>query len=273
MKNLHLFMRSAKDLWTVGKHYYILVFFQKLSAASITFLSFIYMTRVVQALSNQQNEEVFPLIVQYLVIFGVLQLTTSLLEPYVEQEAELVQREILDMPHKKMLRMQYHYADSAKINEQLNHIRIASLNQQSSLSIQNVRVPVIIDAFIRTVWSLILLTPLLRSSGTTLGTGWDWVNSPWIFLGFAIGILGILVLQLAASQDGQKQMQKTTERSHHGNNILNYELNILLDIESGKEIRLYQLEDQLQQNQIDSFNDIRVWLRNIMYAVGKRERL
>lgn len=266
MKNLHLFKRSTKDLWAIGKWYYALVFVQKLSSASITFLSFIYMTRIVQGLSNQQGEVVFSYVVQYMIIFGVLQLISSLLEPYVKQEAELVQKEISDLPHKKMLRMQYHYADSAKINEQLNHIRIANLNQQSSLNIQNIRIPYIIDSLIRTIWAIVLLAPLLRTSDTNYSGVWAWANSPWIFLVFVLGILMILLLQLSASKAGQKQMQKTSEVSHLGNTILNYELDLLYDIESGKEVRLYQLEDKLQKTQIEAFKDLKVWMKGIFYA-------
>lgn len=273
MKNLYLFKRSTKDLWAIGKHYYALVFVQKLSSASIPFMSFIYMTHIIQALSNQQGETIFSYVIQYVIIFGVLQLVSSLLEPYVQQEAELVQREILDLPHKKMLRMQYHYADSAKVNEQLSHIRIANLNQQSSLNIQNIRMPYIIDSFIRTVWSIALLSPLLRTSYTNYNGMWAWANSPWILLAFVLGILAILLLQLSASKEGQEQMQKTSEVSHLGNNVINYELDILFDIESGKEVRLYQLEDKLQKNQIDEFNDLKIWMTGIYYAGIKQSTI
>ncbi|MEY8293107.1 ABC transporter ATP-binding protein [Carnobacteriaceae bacterium 52-44] len=270
MKNLHLFKRSTKDLWTIGKKYYALLFVQKLSSASIPFISFVYMTRVVQALTNQQSDEVISLVIQYLVIFGILQLLSSLITPYVEQESDLVHHEIINIPYKKMLRMQYHYADSAKINEQLNHIRIANLNQQSSLAIQNVRMPFIIESFIQTVWALVLLTPLWQSSITNLNESWAWVNSPWVFLAILIGIAAILLLQFSAAQEGQEKMRETAERSHHGNNILNYELTMLDDIESGKEVRLYQLEDHLQQNQQRSFEHLIVWMKEIYYAgIGK----
>lgn len=270
MKNLHLFKRSTKDLWSVGKNYYLLVFVQKLSSSSITFLSFIYMSRIVQALANQQGDAVVSLVIQYLVIFAILQLVSSLLEPYVQQEQELVQNEIISLPYKKMLRLQFHYADSAEINERLTHIRIANLNQQSSLNIQNVRMPYIIESFIRTVWSIVLLTPLWQSSDTNYDGIWAWVNSPWVLLALVAGILGILLLQFSASKESQEIMQETAVTSHQGNNIVNYELKILADVESGKEIRLYQLEDKLQKTQIDSFDDLVVWMKDIYYAGVKQ---
>ena len=270
MGNLYLFKRSTKDLWMIGKKYYILLFIQKLSSASILFISFVYMTRVVQALTNQQSDEVMSLVIQYLAIFGILQLISSLITPYVEQESDLVHQEIINIPYKKMLRMQYHYADSAKINEQLNHIRIANLNQQSSLTIQNVRMPFIIESFIQTVWALVLLTPLWQSSTTNLNGSWTWVNSPWVFLAILSGIAAILLLQFSAAQEGQEKMRETAERSHHENNILNYELDMLDDIESGEEVRLYQVEDQLQQNQQSSFDQLIIWMKEIYYAgIGK----
>ena len=271
MKNLYLFKRSAKDLWGIGKKYYFLLFIQKFSTASITFLSFIYMTRIVQVLSNQHGKEVLTLAVQYLIIFGILQLISSLLEPYVEQEEDLTRRKIIEMPHKKMLRMQYHYADSAKINEQLNYIRIASMNDQSSLNVQNNFMPFIIDYFIRTVWSLILLTPLWRSSKMSTGTVWDWVNSPWIFFVFILGITTVLILQFSVAKERKKQLENDSKELNHLNNIVNYELDILMDIESGKEIRLYQLEDQLQQNQIQSFKNLNKWLKKMIYAGSKQK--
>lgn len=266
MKNLHLFKRSTKDLWEIGKKYYILVFIQKFSSASITFLSFIYMTRIVQALSEQQNNQIFSLILQYLVFFSILQLTTSFLEPYIDQESKLVHRMITDIPFKKMLRMQYHYADSAKINEKLNHIRIASLNAQSSLSVQHFRIPWIIDYFIRTIWSIVLLTPLWRSSGGDTNSIWGWVNSPWVFGLFGLGILVLLILQLSASREAQNAMSNTSEESHQANNIINYEIDTLNNTESGKEIRLYQLEDQLKQTQTKSFKFVSTWLSEMIYA-------
>ena len=270
MENLYLFKRSTKDLWMIGKKYYMLLFIQKLSSASIPFISFVYMTRVVQALTNQKSDEGMSLVIQYLVIFGIFQLISSLITPYVEQESDLVHQQIINMPYKKMLRMQYHYADSAKINEELNHIKIANLNQQSSLTIQNVRMPSIIESFIQTVWALVLLTPLWQSSTTNLNGSWTWVNSPWVFLAILIGIAAILLLQFSAAQEGQEKMRETAERSHHGNNVLNYELNMLDDIESGKEVRIYQLEDQLQQNQQSSFDQLIVWMKEIYYAgIGK----
>ena len=266
MNNLHLFKRSTKDLWAIGKKYYTLVFIQKFSSASITFLSFIYMTRIVQALSEQQNNQIVSLIIQYLALFGILQLTTSCLEPYIDRESKLVHRMITDLPFKKMLRMQYHYADSAKINEKLNHIRIASLNAQSSLSVQHFHIPLIFDYFIRTIGSLVLLTPLWRSSGTSTGSAWDWVNSPWIYALFGLGILLLLVLQLSASREAQSVMSSTSAESQQANNLVNYEINILNDTESGKEIRLYQLEDQLKQPQTASFKFISTWLSEMIYA-------
>lgn len=252
MKHLNLYKRSTKDLWAMGKKYYSLLFLKELSASSITFISFIYMSRIIQMITEQQVGQVFSLITQYLIIFSVLQLMTSLLEPIVDTEKELVVRNIMDMPYQKMLRLQYHYADSAEMSERLSRINIANMNQQSSLNIQHVRLPFIMNTFIHTVWSLILLIPLWQSSGGEINSVWGWVGSPWVILLFIAGVLLVLASQLKSSRAAQRYWRETSERSHLSNIKFNYELDILRDIESGKEIRLYQLEDQLAESQQNS---------------------
>lgn len=261
MKHLYLFKRSTKDLWRMGKKYYILQFIQTLSRTSITFIGFIYMSKIVQVISEQQMDVVFLYIIQYLIIFSILQLTTSLLEPITETEQELVVRKIMDMPYQKMLRLQYHYADSAEISERLSRIRIANMNQQSSLNIQHVRIPFIMDNFIRSVWSIVLLTPLLSSSSEKVASSWSWIGSSWVLSLFVLGVVLILFLQLKSSKKAQIFWKNLSEDTHLVNIKYNYEIDLMLDIETGKEIRLYQLEDQLAENQRKANKFVRKFMK------------
>lgn len=245
----------------MGKKYYILQFIQTLSRTSITFIGFIYMSKIVQVISEQQMDAVFIYIIQYLIIFSILQLTTSLLEPITETEQELVVRKIMDMPYQKMLRLQYHYADSAEISEQLSRIRIANMNQQSSLNIQHVRIPFIMDNFIRSVWSIVLLTPLLSSSSEKVASSWSWIVSSWVLSLFVLGVVLILFLQLKSSKKAQNFWKNLSEDTHLVNIKYNYEIDLMLDIETGKEIRLYQLEDQLAENQRKANKFVRKFMK------------
>jgi ATP-binding cassette subfamily B protein len=267
MNYLRPYIRGIKDLWQMGKKYYLLLFIQKLCSASIPFISFIYLTRIVQNISQQQINQVVPLIIQYLSIFGLLQLISSLLGPYVEVEETLVFRAISEAPFKKMLRLQYHYADSSEVSERLYRIDIANMSQQSSLRIQNSRIPQNIDLLIRVVWSLILLTPLWRSSTVEKTATLAWISSPWILLVFLAGVIGIVTLQIVSANKVRKGLGKTDEGTQQVNIQLNYEIPIIQNVESGKEIRLYELENKIIQTQSEVKENARKSL-NLIYDAG-----
>lgn len=270
MKHLNLYKRGIKDLWSMGKKYYILLFFQKLSTISITFLSFIYMTRIVQAIATQQTNQIFFLIIQYLVIFGILQVVSTLLEPFIETEKILTSRLILEEPYKKMLRLQYHYADSSEISERLYRINIANMNQQSTLYLQNIRIPEIIGYVFSIIWALVLLNPLWRTSTIEVSSGWDWIASPWVLVIFLIGVIGIVYLQVSSSSKRSKALTETGEDMQHANVQYNYELPIIYDNESGKEIRLYELDSKLSQTLETVTDNIRESMDRV-YSEGNKE--
>lgn len=249
MKDLKLFKRALKDMWQAGKTYYILLFVQTLCRSSITFLSFIYMSRIVNALSQLAMEEVSHLLIQYLIFFAVFQLVSTLLQPYIANNDEITQRRLLELPYEKMLRMQYHYADNTETIQRLERIKFGNFSRQSSLYLMNVRIPYLMDFVIRTIWGLVLLTPMLTAKGQIITGYYAWVSSPWVILIFIAGILVSVLSQFTGSKQASKFMENLDESVLNINTQFNYENDILSDIESGKEIRLYQLEDKLYQNQ------------------------
>lgn len=112
---------------------------------------------------------------------------------------------------------------------------------------------------LRTIWSLILLIPIFRTYSSDYQGLWSWINSPWIFLLFLTVFVAILLLQLSGSKSSQKIFQETAEESIASNRMVNNEIAQLMNIETGKEVRLYQLENRLEDNQnkdlktVDSF--------------------
>lgn len=250
MKNRDLFIRAGKDLWQVGKTYYSLTFIKTLATTSQIFISFIFMNRLITLMSQQQMAEVSQLIVVYLVIFSLLQLTSTLIQPLVNNAEELAGRRILELPYEKMLTMQFHLAESAETKQRLERIRMSNLSRQSSLYLINVRIPAMIDYIIRVIWSIILLIPLFTHVGITTQSRWSWVLSPWVLLIFVIGIMLAIYLQMNGSAKVAKYMENMDESIIRTNSKFNYESDTLADVESGKEIRLYNLGEKIYENQV-----------------------
>lgn len=267
MTNLNLFKRAVTDMWQVGKRYYALLFMQTLCRSSITFLSFIYMSRIVNTLSQSTGEAVFHLLWQYLSLFAFLQLSSHLLQPMIDHHNEITQRRLLELPYEKMLKMQYHLADNAETVQKLERIKFGNMSRQSSLYLMNVRIPQLMDFIIRTIWGLALLTPLWTVDKQTTVGSYAWVNSPWVILIFVGGLLLSILSQFTGSKKASKFMENLDESVLKINSQFNYENDILSDIESGKEIRLYQLEDKLYQNQ-ESLHQTTVDLLNGLNKTG-----
>lgn len=250
MRNRALFIRAFKDLWRVGKTYYSLTFLQYLATASQTFMSFIFMNRLITLMSQQEMISAFNLIVIYLVVFAILQLISTLIRPLVNNVQELTQRRIQELPFEKMLTLQYHLADSAETKLSLERIRIGNLSRQSSLNLMNVRIPYLIDYFIRIIWSIILLIPMFTQTNHTVAEPFVWLTSPWVSLIFVVGIILSIYIQSLSSGKASAFMENIDESIIRTNTMFNYERDILANAESGKEIRLYKLQDKIFQNQL-----------------------
>lgn len=263
MTNLKYYKRAIQDMWRVGKIYYALLFLQTLCRSSITFLSFIYMSRIVNALSQAAMDQVASLLIQYLSLFTVLQLVSTLLQPYIDNHSEITQRSLLGLPYEKMLSMQYHYADNAETVQRLERIKFSNLSRQSSLYLMNVRVPQLFDFALRSIWGLVLLAPLWQTSGKLLTGQYAWVSSPWVLLVFVAGLLASILAQFVGSQQASKFMGNLDESVLAINTKYNYEYDTLMDTEAGKEVRLYQLSDKLSQNQEDMYETVSELLTNL----------
>ena len=83
MNTVLLFQRALSDQWRLGKKFYQLFFMQQLAQKSIPFVGFIYMTRIVDALTKNEMDSIPSFIVQYLLILLVLQLINGFLNPII----------------------------------------------------------------------------------------------------------------------------------------------------------------------------------------------
>ena len=72
MHSFSLFKRAFSDQWRLGKKFYQLFFFQQLAVRSIPILGFIYMTRIVDALTKDDMTSIPSFILQYLIILLIL---------------------------------------------------------------------------------------------------------------------------------------------------------------------------------------------------------
>lgn len=245
MRSIDTFKRAFKDLFKVGRKYYTLFFLQSVAIYSLPFIGFIYMTRIVAALTDNQIPIIPALISQYLIILLVLQLINGFLQPLVVNEETLFKRSLYALPNSKMLTMQYQYAEKSEVREQLEIINRNMAMSQSSLPGINMRLENIIPNVVRIVWAIILLAPLFRINTSQLPEQYWWMHPGLILLAFGALLAVCVIIQIKASKESGRTLKAMMSEFKNFNALFNYEYNILEDVQSGKEIRLYDLTQKM----------------------------
>lgn len=245
MTNYLVFKRAMNDQWRLGKKYYVLFVLQQMAVKSTPFVGFIYMTRIVDALTKNNMASIPSFIIQYLVILLVLQIANGLLNPLVENERTLLQQALFAEPNKKMVSMHYHYAESSAVREQLELINRQMMSGQSSLAMIQMRLYPILSGIIAIIWGLILLLPLFQIDFQLLPSGFWWLN-PFIMLTFFTILMAIMIWnQLRVSGKSGQKLNEMQENMRETNAKFHYQDSILEDVKSGKEIRLYNLTGKM----------------------------
>ncbi|GEK90044.1 ATP-binding cassette, subfamily B [Alkalibacterium putridalgicola] len=268
MGTVDTFKRAITDLFVMGKKYYALFFLQSLARYSLPFIGFIYMTRIVAALTNDNWSLLPQYIAQYLIILLFLQLISAFLQPLVNNESSLFTRIMFAMPNKKMLSMQYQYAESSEVREQLEMINRNMQSSQSSLPIIHVRIRNIIPKIITVIWGLILLFPLFSINRGQLPEEFWWLHPALILSGFIVLLAITISIQIKTSKISSKSFAEMMGKLKHFNAMFSYEDTILEDVQSGKEIRLYDLSKKMTST-IDSES---IYVRQLITANYKRFR-
>lgn len=245
MRKFRLYIRALSDLYEMGKKYYLLFFIQKSATQSMPFVGYIYMTRIVGALTMNQIDTIWPLIIQFLVISFVLQVIIGISEPLVMNEESMFTRKMYAKPAKKMLRMHFHYAESSEVREQLELINQTMLSNSCSLPVINMRLKEIIPHMLTIGWSVTLLYPLFSVNTEQLPNHFWWLHPVTIIVGFSIIITLHVFLQVNGARKSGKVLNELVKSARRENAIYFYEEEMLHDIKSGKEIRLYNLAHKM----------------------------
>lgn len=248
MKKYSVYLRAAKDLYRLGKKHYLYYFIKMLAMQSMMFIGFIYMTRIIDALTNNQVGAIRSLVIQFLLISLVLQWIQGFMQPLVDKEQEISERKMYAEASKKMFRMHFHHAESSEVRGQLENINQMLLSSQSSLPQLSMRFKYALPSFISIVWCVILLYPLFTVDTSVLPSQFWWVNSWSILMVFIAAISLSVFVQISSSKKAAEGVHRLIHGSSDWRKQHFYESELLEDVKSGKEIRLYQLANRLVEN-------------------------
>lgn len=240
--NMHVFKRAFKDLWGIAKDSFLILTFLSLLQSASPLLSFYYMARVLDLLALASYNQVFPLIMQYLAIFFLMQGTVAWLDPIWQRKDVEIKRKIDSLPSEKMMTMNFHYADQASTQEKLTQVRRDQGSNNSSFSLIYQHSTNLIRHLVALILSLVMLAPLWQSQPTGQG-GWNWVNSPWLNWALIALVIAVIFIQAVITQSSMAGLTELGPEILQINNTYYHYGTLLKESESGKEVRLYGLYD------------------------------
>lgn len=262
MRTKNVFIRAFGEIIQLGKKAYALTLLNAIFERSIPFINIIYMSRVLSLLTQQEFEAVVNNIIQYLIIFGLFQIGSSLISPQMEQHLELLRREMMHRPYEKMIQMSFHYADQSDTHDKIHQINRDMYHNNSSMVSIAFKIRYLIEDCVSLIWVVILLAPLWTINEVSIVSNWDWVNRQWlnIILIFLI-VIGVS-LQVFLMRKVYQSLNETSEEVIERNALYYYLYMKLSDAESGKEIRLYNLLDATKKIIFNQAEAAINWERN-----------
>lgn len=262
MRTKNVFIRAFGEIIQLWKKAYALTLLNAIFERSIPFINIIYMSRVLSLLTQQEFEAVVNNIIQYLIIFGLFQIGSSLISPQTEQHLELLRREMMHRPYEKMIQMSFHYADQSDTHDKIHQINRDMYHNNSSMVSIAFKIRYLIEDCVSLIWVVILLAPLWTINEVSIVSNWDWVNRQWlnIILIFLI-VIGVS-LQVFLMRKVYQSLNETSEEVIERNALYYYLYMKLSDAESGKEIRLYNLLDATKKIIFNQAEAAINWERN-----------
>lgn len=156
--------------------------------------------------------------------------------------------------NKKVIHMDYEFIEDSTIHEQLNSVRMNELTgghgmhrlfNSSKDLIKHLTSIIVASIFLGTLFSSVSQQAIVQLS----------IDSPWIVAGFIVFLLVYLLLVIAMNQAAAGKVGEYIQNGVKINNMAGYFFPMLMNYNSGKEIRLYQQYPYID-NILDNFESI-----------------
>ncbi|WP_208560477.1 ABC transporter ATP-binding protein [Marinilactibacillus kalidii] len=180
------------------------------------------------------------------------------IEPLLENEETLLIRDLFAIPHRKMLTTRYDIAEKSTTREKLSLIDRNNSSSPSSLVLISIKLKKIIPLTISVLWVMILIRPLFAVDTTLIANSYSysysWLEPHKVIAGFIISLLVIILLTNSTSRKTNERLEDIYKKFEVMSALFSYEDDVLHDIQSGKEIRMYKQNEKMLKN-IDKDNE------------------
>lgn len=269
MNKKQLFIRTFKDVWKIGKGAFLYQLMTSLLVGAVPFLNFIYLSKIVTTLAQGRFDEVYTYVWHYLLLFFTVNFLASWLQPIASKKDQLVKKKILAVPYEKILTTNFHYADDSETKEKLFQVHRDQFNNGSSFHLIYQHFYGLIRNAVNLFYALLLLWPLWQARAHETING---LHPYFMNIILIIVVVLVAVFQTYLSQRTMQGVNELAEWLVKANNLFSYFYITLIEVEAGKEIRLYHLYHRVRDTMERFFSELSTFQR-VYYGGFGRVRL
>lgn len=230
--------RALKDSFNLSKSYYFTLAIKGVFEGLSPMIAIIFSQIIINALAARKSFEVVLQSVLLSLFLGFLVLVISGLFAFFEQYLRsnyIYKLELIR--NTKMIDMDYNFVENPQVIALRRKITVSGFSSQYSLENLPSQLHLLIKSFTTTVVSILLLLPIFTSKTGT------YLDSNLFILAFIIYLILSFYLPFKYAQKMNAEVKAFEKDNYNLNLMINYVINTLYDIETGKEIRIYKLRN------------------------------
>lgn len=229
--------RALKDSFKISKSYYFILIAKAIFDGISPMVAIYYSQVIINQLAARDPYEsilrtvIISLILGFiiLVMSGVLTFFDLYMHKNYISKIELLR-------NTKMIDMDYKYIENSDIIALRRKLAVFGFSSHYSIESLPQQIFLLVKSVITTGISILILSPIFISkTGTTL-------DSPLYILFFIVYLLLSYLSLRRYEEKMTAKMELFEERNYSVNLMINYVINTLYDVETGKEIRIYNLK-------------------------------
>lgn len=215
---------------------------QGIFTAILPFVGFWFSARIINLLLTDSASSIIWRFVAWALVFTFLSgLLGNGLQQYRIALADRAINAKEMEKNKQLIKLDYAHIEDTAFQEQWSSIKMMEMTGGRGMMLVIYDALEVCEQIVSTALGLVFFLPLAFQP-TFSGSIWEWADSPVVLLLFTIFLIGYITLFEQRTKKSRKQLNAILDKGAQMNNSGDFISTQLLEVEAGKDVRLYQQE-------------------------------
>ncbi len=235
-------IRVYRDIYKIDKRFVWIQIFYGIFFALVPLLTLYFSQRIINALRMEASwASVQSLVIQSLLLLAFSLFFRTFFDNLYSTAVGNFNVRCRFHQNEKLLSMKYEHIEDAKVEQLKSDLRILSYSSANTIISHGTSIRSKFHHLLTIVLAIVLLVPVFQVQSHTFWDSW-WVLGGLLFI--------LIVMEMSIlwfNQKAAQQMSVVQNEIFEANNLFDYLLSMIYQHDSGKEIRLYNQQPQINE--------------------------